>query len=88
MKNPFDIKAGFDGLEPIKDKAKGFVPEIKPFALMTDVEKNKHVNAGNGRMLTQEESDWKTRNWDIMKAIKNKQMPANTFGQLAYNYFK
>lgn len=60
----------------------------KKFKLLSDSEKDKFVNSGIGGRLTQLQSNWKTRNWPIMIAIRNKKVPSDTFGQLAYNFFK
>lgn len=37
---------------------------------MTDFEKDKHVNSGNGRVLTPEESAWRIKDWPVFEEIE------------------
>lgn len=60
----------------------------KKFLLLSDTEKSKYVNSGQGGRLTKLQSEFKTKEWPIMVAIKAGRMPYDTLGQLAYNYFK
>ena len=50
----------------------------KSFQDMTDIEKDQHVNSGQGRMLTPEESAWKTRNWPRFVEIEGESQEART----------
>lgn len=49
---------------------------------------SKNLYVGTGRLLSLAEQKEKTKDWPIMIAIKNREVPSDTFGQLAYNFFK
>lgn len=60
---------------------------MKKFSNMTIKEKTAFVNSGTGKKLTLAQSKFKTKGWPIMISIKRKQVPKDTLGQLAYNFF-